>query len=178
MIPPDFAARCEDKPPHGRAAIYEWAGWEPAVHLGTDGKAIPMWEALFITRIELPEALPYLDGRFVTKVAVHKRAADPARRAFDQIHAAGLWDFLNPYGGGFEFRRVRGQSVLSMHALGLAFDFDPDDNPYKGDPDESRLGSTGEGRAVIRMFEINGWYWGGRFTKHPDAQHFQFATGA
>lgn len=165
------------RPAHGREAVYKFAGWEPSQHLRADGTPAPAWEAAWITRIAIPRPLPYLDGQEITRMAVHRKAAGPLLKALVEIERMGLWDFLAPYGGGFNFRRVRGASALSMHSLGLALDFDPEGNPYKGDPNESRFGASGEGRAVVRLFELYGWYWGGRFTRNPDAQHFQYATG-
>jgi hypothetical protein len=173
----DYAVRCAERPPEGRAAAYKFAEWDPAIHLRADGTPLPAWEAAWITRVPLVQPLPYLDGAEVTRVAVHRKAAPYLARALGEIHKDGLWDFLAPYGGGFNFRRIRGAAGLSMHALGLALDFDPERNPYHGDPNESRFGASGEGRAVVRLFEINGWFWGGRFEANPDAQHFQFATG-
>jgi len=178
----EFASRLsidDPRPPEGRAAAYKFAGWDPAQHLRSDGTPSPMWEAAWITRVPLPRPLTYLEGQEVIRVAVHRKAARPLARALIEIDRAGLWDFLSPYGGGYTFRRIRGSAALSMHALGLALDFDPARNPYHGDPDTSRFGSSGEGRAVVRFFELHGWFWGGRFhAPNADAQHFQFVTGA
>lgn len=174
--PLDYAVRCSTKPPNGKAEAYKFAEWVPEMHLRPDGTPVPMWEAAWITRVPLPLPLPYLDDIEVTRVAVHRKVAADLTAALREIHRDGLWEFLAPYGGGFNFRRVRGGSALSMHSLGLALDFDPEGNAMGMDPNESRFGRTGEGRAVVRLFEIHGWYWGGRFAR-PDAMHFQFATG-
>lgn len=177
MLPLDYAVRCDERPPEGRQAAYAWAGWDPSIHLTDAGRPIPAWEAVNIKRVALPEPLPYLDGATVTRVAVHRRAAPCLAEAFEQIHAAGLWRFLAPYGGGYSFRLIGGSTVMSMHSLGLALDFDPAGNARDMPADQSRFGMSGEGRAVVRLFELYGWYWGGRFQKRPDAMHFQFATG-
>ncbi len=176
-LPQEFAVRSNQKPPEGREAAYKFAEFDPKDHVRADGTMSPAWEAAWITRIGIPRPLPYLDGQEVTRIAVHRKAAPCLLNALVEINRMDLWSFLAPYGGGYNFRRVRGASVLSMHALGLALDFDPDGNPYKGDPNESRFGKSGEGRAVVRLFELYGWYWGGRFHVNPDAQHFQFAVG-
>jgi hypothetical protein len=177
VIPLDFAIRATERPPDGRAASYAFAGWDPKVHLQQDGRPAPFWEAVNIVRVLLPEPLDYLDGRQVTRVSVNKRVAPNLQAALRSIYADGLWRFLSPYGGGYEFRRIGGSDKLSLHSLGLALDFDPAANPRDGKPDESRFGASGEGRAVVRLFELHGWYWGGRFESRPDAMHFQFATG-
>lgn len=172
----NYAQRAIEKPPFGREAAYAFADWKPA-YVMASGRPIEAWEPTHIARVILPEPLVYLDGASVTKIAVHTKAAADLLHALQDIHRAGLWAFLSPYGGGYEFRAERGSLKLSMHALGLGLDFDPDANPYKSDPEKSRFGSSGEGRAVVRMFELYGWYWGGRFTVNPDPQHFQFARG-
>lgn len=174
----DYAIRLDERPPDGWEATKLFAGWNPERHLGTDGKPIPMWEATNIVRVTLPAPLGLSFMRAqATRVAVHRKAAESLTAALMEIHDAGLWGFLDPFAGGYEFRRISGSTRLSLHSLGLAVDFDPAANPYRGNPDESRFGRSGEGRAVVRLFELYGWYWGGRFKDRPDAQHFQFATG-
>jgi hypothetical protein len=174
--PLDLGARLPDKPPHGREAVYKFAEFDPNHHIRSDGTLAPMWEAAWITRMGLPRPLPYLEGIEVTRVAVHRKVAPGLLKALIEIDRAGLWEFLAPYGGGFNFRRVRGGSALSMHSLGLALDFAPDENPMGMDPNETKFGRSGEGRAVVRLLELYGWLWGGRFSR-PDAMHFQYATG-
>ena len=97
--------------------------------------------------------------------------------ALSAIHDSGLWDFLAPYGGGFQFRRIGGSPLLSMHSLALALDFDPANNARDLPADQSRFGASAGGREVVRLFGLYGWAWGGDFQKRPDAMHFQFATG-
>lgn len=180
MIPMDYAVRCDVKPPTSRKEAYDFAGWDPAIHLGYDGRPLPVWEATNIQRLVIPKPLKlsYADVS-VTRVAVHRKAAPSLFKALVEIDNAGLWEFLSPFGGGFEFRRIGGSDELSLHSLGLALDFDPKANARDLPADQSRFGRSGEGRAVVRLFELHGWYWGGRFKapSRPDAMHFQFATG-
>jgi len=174
-----FASLADIKPPVGRAAAYEFAGWKP-IFLRPDGRPFPGWEATIIERVPLPAPLIYLDGAKVTKVAVHKRIVKPTMGALRDIHKAGLWEHLSPYGGGYEFRLQRDSddgAKLSMHALGLALDFDPAGNPFKAPASETFFGETSEGREIVRLFGLWGWTWGGSFSR-PDAMHFQFASGA
>jgi len=171
----DFASRTPIKPPEGREATYEFAGWKPKTFLKQDGKPWPAWESLAITRIPV-FPLDYIDGGKVTKIAVHKLAAVPLAMALLEVNKAGLVKYLSPYGGGYEFRLQRGSGFkLSMHALGLAVDFDPEANPLGCPPGEGRF-DTEEGQKVVAIMALYGWYWGGHFQRR-DPMHFQFARG-
>jgi hypothetical protein len=176
-VTPDFATRTSLKPPNGRKEAYAFAEFNPVQHIGRDGRMIPAWEMANVSRILLPQPLPYLDGAYVTRVAVHRKAAVTLIAALSAIHDSGLWDFLAPYGGGFQFRRIGGSPLLSMHSLALALDFDPANNARDLPADQSRFGASAGGREVVRLFGLYGWAWGGDFQKRPDAMHFQFATG-
>jgi hypothetical protein len=176
--PLDYGIRAGVRPPDGYEAIKAFTGWRDD-YLRADGTPMPMWEAGNIVRVALPRVLTYLTatGPVISRVAVHMKAAPDLQGALRAIAAANLWDKLGPFGGGYAFRTQRGSAAkLSMHAFGLALDFSPEANPLGMDPDQSTFGLTGEGREVVRLFEVFGWYWGGRFSR-PDPMHFQFGTG-
>jgi hypothetical protein len=80
---------------------------------------------------------------------------------------------------------VRGATVFSQHAYGLAVDVNPFQNPYlKGDlvlpelasayRDRSRHrpGMILPGGPVVRAFAAVGWGWGGSWHSLKDLQHF------
>jgi hypothetical protein len=82
-------------------------------------------------------------------------------------------------------RAVRGSTVLSAHAYGLAVDVNPFMNPYvKGDlvlPELAsayldrrwrRPGMIRAGDAVTSAFADVGWTWGGNFRSVSDPMHF------
>jgi hypothetical protein len=82
-------------------------------------------------------------------------------------------------------RPTTGQTFWSAHALGLAIDVNPFQNPYvKGDlvlpelagayTDRSwhRPGMILPGRVVVRAFAAIGWEWGGAWHTLKDYQHF------
>jgi hypothetical protein len=85
----------------------------------------------------------------------------------------------------FVCRPVRGETVYSQHAYGLAVDLDPFQNPYhRGDAVLPELASayldrgwlrpgmiTPDGPAV-RAFASIGWEWGGDWSSLKDYQHF------
>jgi D-alanyl-D-alanine carboxypeptidase len=86
--------------------------------------------------------------------------------------------------------RLTDHGGLSKHALGLAIDINPVQNPYRegsltapesgrgyDEPQERRDGITGlivEGDVVTRAFARRGWSWGGRWRHTIDYQHFSY----
>lgn len=73
------------------------------------------------------------------------------------------------FSGDWVIRQARGLSMISMHAYGLAIDFDAPNN---------QLGSKKhfftETNPLIRSFLDAGWTWGGKWSR-PDAMHVQYA---
>jgi len=135
----------------------------------SDGTLSPKWEEQNIVRITLPKPLP-LSGTTssVTRITCHKLLADTMKQTLRDIDAAGKWTLLHSYGGGFNFRVKRGGSQTSLHAWGIAWDFDPEHNP---------LGSKGTmDPGIVDLFSQHGFFWGGKFKGRKDPMHFQFAT--
>lgn len=116
------------------------------------------------------------DGQRVKSIRVNRRCADSLARIMAVIwSAAGKsqdvingWG-LNLYGGGYNFRTMRGGKSLSMHAYGCAVDFDPSRN-QQGDDDPYLMDRP----IVVAAFENEGWTWGGRW-RNADGMHFQAA---
>jgi hypothetical protein len=90
----------------------------------------------------------------------------------------------------FACRPVRGATVWSQHAYGLAIDVDPFDNPYvKGTTVLPELapyyanrsrglpGMITSGSVVQRAFASVGWGWGGSYTSKKDWMHFSSTGG-
>jgi hypothetical protein len=86
-------------------------------------------------------------------------------------------------------RATTGQTFWSAHALGVAIDINPFQNPYLRDGlvipelasaylDRSwrRPGMIHPGGVVVRAFRAIGWSWGGDWRTLKDYQHFS-ATG-
>ena len=91
--------------------------------------------------------------------------------------------------GAMVCRATTGQTFWSAHALGLALDLNPFQNPYLNDGlvlpelagaylDRSwhRPGMIRPGGVVVRAFAAIGWSWGGSWRTLKDYQHFS-ATG-
>jgi len=83
---------------------------------------------------------------------------------------------------GFNYRKVTGGKVLSMHSYGFALDINPVQNPYiKGNivlPEgavynPNVAGTLTRNCPVVRTFRRLGWTWGGRWKSLKDYQHFE-----
>ena len=82
----------------------------------------------------------------------------------------------------FNYRKVKNSNKLSTHALGLAIDINPRDNPFidrhgnKSPPngvyDSSRPGTITSSSQCYKIFEKYGWKWGGHWRYSKDYQHF------
>lgn len=107
-------------------------------------------------------------------IRVHPVLADELFSALTLIKAAGLWKYVERISGGYAWRPQRGSTKLSTHSLGIAIDFDADNNPLGKPPEETLLGT--EGRGVVDIFEGFGWQWGGTWGR-PDAMHVQACSG-
>ena len=79
---------------------------------------------------------------------------------------------------GFNFRLVSGSREVSDHAFGTAIDINPDLNPWvkggtKNKKYNPRIKGTLHKRShVVKIFEQEGWKWGGRWKNSKDWQHF------
>jgi hypothetical protein len=92
----------------------------------------------------------------------------------------------------FNCRFVAGTTALSAHALGIAIDINPEQNPFvkgavtappKGKAFDrpskrqsaQRRGQPGiimPGDVVVKAFKRQGWKWGGDWSSKKDYQHF------
>lgn len=138
---------------------------------GAGGKPSAAWESSNLVLVKCPWVLRY-DGKPVKGLRVHKKCAESLQRVLNAI-----WDRLDHnqaeidrigmsiYGGGYNFRLMRGGSKLSMHSWGCALDFDPARNGM-GDT------TPNMDKRVVEEFEREGWEWGGHW---KDGMHFQAA---
>ena len=82
---------------------------------------------------------------------------------------------------GFNPRYIAGTNRLSNHALGIAIDINPMQNPYiKGDRVEPLIaiynikekGTILFDSPVVSFLKSRGWQWGGEYIELKDYQHF------
>lgn len=147
--------------------------------LGADGRPTAAWQSANLTRITpaYPLTLAFPPGTQVTKVLCHKKVADSLKRIFEEIlrHYGSVEDVkkarMHLFAGVFNFRRIGGSNRLSTHAWGVGIDIDSAKNP-QGKPHDESKGMMP--MAVVKIFEAEGWKWGGRFRgRRVDCMHFQ-----
>jgi hypothetical protein len=93
------------------------------------------------------------------------KASDDDVRSWLHLHR------LDQYSGSFNFRKITGGECLSLHAFGIAIDWDAGNNPRK-QPLTKTLPDW-----WYELWKAHGWA-DGRFFSTPDPMHVQFAIGA
>lgn len=144
---------------------------------GRDGLASAAWERANIVKVPVPwKIYTSWDNAPVSALRMHGKCAGSLGRVLADIWTASgqsqlkiaEWG-MHLYGGGYNFRLMRGSARLSMHSWGCAVDFDPARNG---------LGDTTPHFAnypqVLDAFAREGWTWGGGWTR-PDGMHWQAA---
>jgi D-alanyl-D-alanine carboxypeptidase len=144
---------------------------------GINGGPSLKWEREKLVLVAPPFEMYFLNRR-VKGLRVHFKCADSLRTILGTIWTAAghrqeiidLWG-VSTYGGGYNYRLMRGGNQLSMHSYGCAIDLDPGRNGL-GDttPHFENL------PMVVDAFEKEGWIWGGRWGgRYCDGMHFQAA---
>jgi hypothetical protein len=107
------------------------------------------------------------------RLSVH-RLCHEAFRALDCVMQAHRYHLRAPDTGGYNCRRITGGNRYSLHAYGIAGDFNWNSNPYREElvtdmPPAMIVGikriRTMEGVAIFR--------WGGDFLSVKDAMHYE-----
>ena len=136
-------------------------------------------------------------GELVVAAVIAEAVADIFARLFAARFPIAGMQRIEAYGGSdaasmadnnssaFNFRRVEGSAVLSHHALGLAIDINPVQNPWvRGariepasgaaylDRADVRPGMIVEGGRELEAFSAHGFYWGGAWDDAQDYHHF------
>jgi hypothetical protein len=102
---------------------------------------------------DYPLRIAWDRARRVTRITCHERVHDAAKRVLERVldhyGPARIVDLgLDLFGGCLNVRRMRGGSAWSMHAWGVAFDFDPERNQL----------SWNRTRAVLARPECDRWW--------------------
>jgi D-alanyl-D-alanine carboxypeptidase len=146
------------------------------------------------------------DGRAHTgELIVHRSVAQDVVTVFGRLFAAGFpiermrvtspaEVTAAPTGDGnttsaFVCRPIRGRTIWSAHAYGLAIDVDPFQNPYRSgqrvlpelataylDRGRHLPGMITADSPVVAAFRAVGWTWGGGWSSPTDLMHFS-STG-
>ncbi len=135
------------------------------------------WQAANLV-LYVPPWKMYYEGKPIRGITIHKKCRDSLARVFDKA-----WEMygksqaeiekhhLHDFSGSYNLRNIRGSNRLSMHAYGCALDIAAELNAM-GSPWNPRKGLPME---FVKLFEDEGWTWGGRWRGRPDAMHFQAA---
>lgn len=124
-----------------------------------------------------------LDLAYQIRFPIHKAILidDPAYCGNDEL------SMLDNNSSCFNDRKISGTSKISMHALGLAVDINPELNPYLASngiwyPNDShtnrsiiRSGMFNADHPIVQAFVERGFEWGGSW-KQPDYHHFEWLT--
>ncbi len=118
------------------------------------------------------------EGKAVRTIRVHNAVARHVQQALrevleyygqDKIHELGL----DLYGGSYNYRATSTGKALSMHAWGIALDFDPERNAYRTKAPRAALSSSAC-EPWWRIWESHGAVSLGRECDY-DWMHLQFA---
>jgi hypothetical protein len=117
----------------------------------TSGKVVMPWRTV----------LAWDRSQVITSFSCHEMVAPSAQRALDRIaetHSAVQIRHLglHLFGGCYNYRPMRGGKALSMHAWGLAIDFDPARNRLTWSGQRARLGQP-DASAFWSIWEAEGW---------------------
>uniref|UniRef100_UPI003D0E5962 M15 family metallopeptidase n=1 Tax=Roseibium sp. TaxID=1936156 RepID=UPI003D0E5962 len=114
----------------------------------------------------------------VRSITLHEKVAGSAKRVFTKIR--GLYSDreikalgLDLFGGSLNVRRMRGGNRYSMHAWGIAIDFDPERNRLHWKRPQARL-SHDDAIPFWLAWEAEGWVSLGR-VRNFDWMHVQAA---
>ncbi|EAQ34065.1 hypothetical protein NB311A_06688 [Nitrobacter sp. Nb-311A] len=127
----------------------------------------------------VPPFQMYYDGKPISRIRFHRKAAGALKAALDEI-----WEYygrdqrridalgISKYAGTYNPRKVRGSATKwSNHAYGAAIDLNAAEN------------GLGAGRGnmpqpVINAFKRQGARWGGDYRGRTDPMHFEFCDAS
>ncbi len=108
------------------------------------------------------------DGKPVKVIRCHRKVAESLKRVFTALSKGPHKDILREYAGCFNNRAMRGGTLKSTHAWGIAVDLDPDSNGnHTSWPTRATMPLE-----VMEEFAKEGWLCAGAFWGR-DAMHAQ-----
>lgn len=113
----------------------------------------------------------FLGNKWSCRIWGHQALAAPLDQAFGLVCERGLAGELKTYDGCFNIRPMKSGKRPSVHAWGLAVDFNARTNPFQSDG--SRALITDFSDEFVDCFAQAGFEWGGLWTSCHDAMHYQ-----
>lgn len=140
-----------------------------------------------LVNVPVPSNYPLkYEGKPVKTIRIHKLVKDNLAKALQEIadfyekkygsveEAVKQAPAIYNYSGSYNFRKTTTGTVYSMHAYGLALDFDAENNTYSMKKDKARLARP-EYKEFFDILEKYGCYSLGR-RSDLDWMHAQFAS--
>lgn len=111
-------------------------------------------------------------GTFSGLVKWFAPCAEQLKAAWHTISINDLDKYVLFWGGSFNPRLIRGsKNKISNHALGIAFDINPQFNPLGSKP--APVNSAGTVIPLVPYFKIFNFKWGGDYIRRKDGMHFE-----
>ncbi|HEX2923651.1 MAG TPA: M15 family metallopeptidase [Chloroflexota bacterium] len=108
-------------------------------------------------------------------IQVHEKAAPAFREVASRLESVN-YTIQEPI-QSYNWRDVRGHTVMSFHSFGIAVDINPETNPECGVTTYCRCYNdmvTDMPHEFVQAFRDSGFDWGGDWTGHPDPMHFEW----
>jgi hypothetical protein len=138
----------------------------------------PGWTAENLVHVTPPYAIN-MGNIHVSHIQINRIAAESLTRVLARIadmcghdQAQIRAGHCNCFSGSYAARNMRGLNTISMHAFGLAIDWDAEHNPLGARGDDTFFD---EDSLLVRAFKEEGWVWGGDWRGRRDAMHVQAA---
>jgi hypothetical protein len=146
----------------GRAASSLFGSFRYVVNADGTIEQDPDWVRRYIVRARVP---------IFGVVTCHRMMIPQLAAALGEVHRLGLASAIDrtQYGGCYVARKILWDPAnpVSMHAWGLAIDFNVSTNGYGARPEMHP--------EIVRIFERWGFRWGGRW-RTPDGMHFELGA--
>lgn len=148
---------------------------------GARGSYSPAWAAENLAHVAAPWQL-HMGKIPIPHITIHKKCAESLTRilavTWDKIgRSQELADKLgySQFSGSFNYRCIRGESVMSMHSFAAAIDWDAPDNPMSLNHEIAH--KLTDASPLIVAFKDEGWRWGGDYNGRVDFMHVEAVSG-
>ena len=132
------------------------------------------------TRLKLPYPMrvAWAPAQIVDGFMIHEKVHDSVERVLKRVlDHYGPKEItrlgLDLFGGSLNVRKMRGSSRWSMHAWGIAIDFDPEHNQFRWGRDQAEFAKNAY-QKFWELWEAEGWLSLGR-ARNYDWMHVQAA---